>query len=234
MATYKQIVIESARGYIQQLENISGRSREQARTVCKLYERALSDASDAKIWSAFEDAVEAVKYREAFCNQYSLGMGNPDAFIVFVGQGWAFELDNTPNFIAEASLLTLIWMLDVQRKEKLLAGVSEWLQENFGRKAIDLSLPFNRFPNNFHQVKKAAHTWAIMSSFIASLLGKKVTLETGSNNFAKHSCFMELGAKPKARNQGVNIESPRKEFLKDILSSLLNAKGLTENKLNSL
>src|SRR5438093_6886269 len=96
-STYAEVVMRSAQNYTAQLESISGTDAAVAALLRDLYLKAIQGMDEQAVWSQLQQTAPAllqVENRLAFCNECSVGIGNPQAHIVFVGQEWAFDVDS--------------------------------------------------------------------------------------------------------------------------------------------
>lgn len=167
------------------------------------------------LWKEFIKSIETRPDRNnilsKLANSYYVGFGNPYSSILFVGQEKAFDLVERVNLLYEESINNAL-----QWKE-IISQDLEGKQDTFQSKSTFSP----QFPNAFHKVNKANHTWGFYSKIIAGVRDRNIDNykqylfeHTNYKSSLFNYCFMtELFEKPMKHHANNQISEERYSFL---------------------
>jgi hypothetical protein len=135
-----------------------------------------------------------IETKKAIINPYVLGMGNPFAKILIVGQesGYDISVDNNSNYIDECFKFPLE------------------LYNNKDKKEIRVGYEIKSFVSKTNY----SDTWANYSKLY------KTISETDENDFLKHTFILELSHYPASKQKGLKYDKnqlSRLQFLRDLV-----------------
>jgi hypothetical protein len=223
--TYNDIVVLSARKYLDQIQSFARTKPETVIDVLLGLTRTIRKAIDKKgrlttrDISFNESMLQSLSLynRAKLINQYSLGLGSALAPVIFVGTEHAYDLTDTLPFTLEAVGLTILWLCGGKPEVTTKISGIPWVYD----------VPFHIHPNalyRVHETKQGQHTWKVLASIVAQVMDmpEPIDLLRGTNpGLGDLTYQVELSTYPALRSfRGQEPTSNRIEFLEELLSAM--------------